>query len=149
LIQSAVRSAGSVFNLRQLRENQPYRLVRTLDGLLEEFEYQIDADRFLRIVAPDRTRPDVLDAQVLPYEKETAVATIRGVIDAGHPSLIAAMEASGRDLHPARDGGGRHLGSDRLRERSAARRHVRRCCPRSRRATGSSPAGSDPGARFS
>ena len=101
LIQSAVRSAGSVFNLRQLRENQPYRLVRTLDGLLEEFEYQIDTDRFLRIVAPDRTRPEVLDAQVLPYEKETAVATIRGVIDAGHPSLIAAMEASGETIQLA------------------------------------------------
>src|SRR4051794_24595623 len=49
LVQSAVRSAGSVFNLRQLRENQPYRLVRTIDGLLQEFEYQIDTDRFLRI----------------------------------------------------------------------------------------------------
>ena len=55
LIQAAVRSAASVFNLRQLRENQPYRLVRSLDGLLEEFEYQIDADRFLRIVTPDRS----------------------------------------------------------------------------------------------
>ena len=29
----------------------PYRLVRSLDGLLREFEYQIDADRFLRIVS--------------------------------------------------------------------------------------------------
>ena len=36
---------------RQLRADRPYRLVRTFDGLLREFEYQIDADRFLRIIA--------------------------------------------------------------------------------------------------
>jgi murein DD-endopeptidase MepM/ murein hydrolase activator NlpD len=101
LVQAAVRSAASVFNLRQLRENQPYRLVRSLDGLLEEFEYQIDADRFLRIVMPDRSRPDVLDASVQPYEKETAIATIHGVIDSSHPSLISAMEASGETIQLA------------------------------------------------
>jgi murein DD-endopeptidase MepM/ murein hydrolase activator NlpD len=101
LVQAAVRSAGSVFNLRQLREKQPYRLVRSLDGLLEEFEYQIDTDRFLRIFTPDRTRPEVLDASVLPYEKDTAVTAIRGVIDAEHPSLIAAMEASGETIQLA------------------------------------------------
>ena len=52
----------------------PYRLVRSIDGLLREFEYQIDADRFLRIVSRDRARPEVLDAEVVPYEKETSVA---------------------------------------------------------------------------
>jgi murein DD-endopeptidase MepM/ murein hydrolase activator NlpD len=101
LIQAAVRSAASVFNLRQLRENQPYRLVRSLDGLLEEFEYQIDADRFLRIVMPDPARPEVLDATVLPYEKTKAIATIRGAIDASHPSLISAMEATGETIQLA------------------------------------------------
>jgi murein DD-endopeptidase MepM/ murein hydrolase activator NlpD len=101
LIQAAVRSAASVYNLRQLRENQPYRLVRSLDGLLEEFEYQIDADRFLRIVTPDRTRPEVLDATVVPYEKDRVVTTIRGVIDSDHPSLVAAMDASGETIQLA------------------------------------------------
>jgi murein DD-endopeptidase MepM/ murein hydrolase activator NlpD len=101
LIQAAVRSAASVFDLRRLRENQPYRLVRSLDGLFEEFEYQIDADRFLRIVTPDRTRPEVLNAVVLPYEKDRAVMTIRGVIDSEHTSLIAAMDASGETIQLA------------------------------------------------
>jgi murein DD-endopeptidase MepM/ murein hydrolase activator NlpD len=101
LVQAAVRSAASVFNLRQLRENQPYRLVRSLDGLLEEFEYQIDADRFLRIVMPDRAQPSVLDATVQPYEKTGAVTAIHGVIDSAHPSVIAAMEATGETIQLA------------------------------------------------
>jgi murein DD-endopeptidase MepM/ murein hydrolase activator NlpD len=101
LVQAAVRSAGAVFNLRQLREHQPYRLVRSLDGLLEEFEYQIDTDRFLRIVMPDPSRPDVLNATVNPYEKDRAVVTIHGVIDSTHPSLISAMEASGETIQLA------------------------------------------------
>ena len=101
LVQAAVRSAGAVFNLRQLREHQPYRLVRSLDGLLEEFEYQIDTDRFLRIVMPDPSRPDVLNATVNPYQKDRAVVTIHGVIDSTHPSLISAMEASGETIQLA------------------------------------------------
>ena len=101
MIEAAVRSAGSVFNLRQLRERQPYRLVKSIDGLLEEFEYQIDADRFLRIFAPDLTRPDVLDAKVVPYEKDTTVETVRGTIDAAHPSLIAAMIGAGENIQLA------------------------------------------------
>jgi murein DD-endopeptidase MepM/ murein hydrolase activator NlpD len=101
LVQAAVRSAATVFNLRQLRENQPYRLVRSLDGLLEEFEYQIDADRFLRIVMPDPARPEALDASVQPYEKNRTVEMIQGVIDSHHPSLISAMEASGETIRLA------------------------------------------------
>ncbi|MEO7273787.1 MAG: M23 family metallopeptidase [Vicinamibacterales bacterium] len=101
MVEAAVRSAASVFNLRQLRERQPYRLVKSLDGLLEEFEYQIDADRFLRIFTPDRTRPEVLDATVLPYQKEVTIETVRGTIDAAHPSLIAAMIGSGENIQLA------------------------------------------------
>ena len=101
MIEAAVRSARSVFNPRQLRERQPYRLVKSPDGLLEEFEYQIDADRFLRIFAPDRTRPDVLDATVLPYEKDTTIETVRGTVDAAHPSLIAAMVSAGENVQLA------------------------------------------------
>jgi len=101
MVEAAVRSAGSVFNLRQLRERQPYRLVKSIDGLLEEFEYQIDADRFLRIFTPDRTRPEVLDATVLPYRKDTAIETVRGTIDSAHPSLIAAMIGAGENIQLA------------------------------------------------
>ena len=72
-VTAAIEAARSVFDPRQLRSDRPYRLVRSLDGLLREFEYQIDADRFLRIiVAPIATSRAVLDAEVVPYEKQTA-----------------------------------------------------------------------------
>jgi murein DD-endopeptidase MepM/ murein hydrolase activator NlpD len=101
LIQSVIESAATVFNLRQLRAERPYRLVLSLDGLLREFEYQIDADRFLRIVSLDRSRPETLLAQVLPYEKEKSIVAIRGSIDADHPSLIAAMDETGENIQLA------------------------------------------------
>lgn len=103
LVQAAVAAARDVFDPRDLRANRPYRLVRSLDGLLREFEYQIDTDRFLRIITPDYSQPAVLHAQVIPYVKETTVTAVRGTIDADHPSLIAAMEATGENLTLAID----------------------------------------------
>lgn len=99
LVQAAIESARAVFDPRDLRANRPYRLVRSLDGLLREFEYQIDADRFLRIVNPDRSQPEVLQAQVLSYEKHTQVAAIRGQIDSERNSLIAAVADAGEDVN--------------------------------------------------
>jgi len=101
LVEAAVAAVGPVFDLRQLRADRPYRLVRSLDGLLREFEYQIDADRFLRIVNRDRSQPTSLEAEVLPYEKSLATVAVRGSIDAGHPSLIAALEAAGEQIQLA------------------------------------------------
>jgi murein DD-endopeptidase MepM/ murein hydrolase activator NlpD len=86
-----------VFDLRRIRADQPYRLVRSFDGFLREFEYQIDSDRFLRIVARDRVEP-ILDAAVVPYEKVSSVVAIRGRIDADHSSVIAAMHAAGESV---------------------------------------------------
>jgi len=101
LVHAAVESAASVFNLRQLRANQPYRLVRSIDGWLREFEYQIDTDRFLRIVNRDRSQPAVLEAEVLPYEKDTRTVAIHGAIDGEHPSLIAAVQETGESIQLA------------------------------------------------
>jgi murein DD-endopeptidase MepM/ murein hydrolase activator NlpD len=101
IVEAAVGAARSVFDLRQLRTDRPYRLVRSIDGLLREFEYQIDADRFLRIVCRDREQPALLDAAVVPYEKETAVVSVQGHIDADHPSVIAAMEKTGETVQLA------------------------------------------------
>lgn len=101
LVEAAVESARSVFDPRQLRADRPYRLVRSLDGLLREFEYQIDADRFLRIVTRDRSKPELLDASVIAYEKDTSVVAVRGSIDAAHPSVVAAMDGSGENIQLA------------------------------------------------
>jgi len=101
LVNAAVRSARSVFNPRQLRADRSYRLVLSLDGFLREFEYEIDTDRFLRIINRDTGKPEALDAEVLPFEKESNVVAIHGDIDAGHPSLIAAMGESGENIQLA------------------------------------------------
>jgi murein DD-endopeptidase MepM/ murein hydrolase activator NlpD len=101
LVNSVVRSARSVFNPRQIRADRPYRLVLSLDGFLREFEYEIDADKFLRIISRDRDRPEVLEAEVVPFEKESSVVAIQGRIDADHSSLIAAMGETGENIQLA------------------------------------------------
>lgn len=101
VIDATVAAAKRVFNPRGLRAERPYRLVVSLDGLLREFEYQIDADTFLRIVNSDWNRPAILDARVLPYEKQIAVAAIRGQITRETPSLIAALGQTGERIELA------------------------------------------------
>jgi murein DD-endopeptidase MepM/ murein hydrolase activator NlpD len=101
LVSTAVQSAAAAFNPRQLRAGRPYRIVRTLDGLLREFEYQIDTDRFLHIVRRDRAQPHVLDAEVVPYQKHSVVVTISGRVSADHPSLITAVEGAGEHIQLA------------------------------------------------
>jgi murein DD-endopeptidase MepM/ murein hydrolase activator NlpD len=101
LVQAVVDSAAAVFNPRHLRADQPYRLVRSLDGWMREFVYEIDTDRFLRIVNVDDSRPDILNAAVLPFEKETEVVAVRGQIGSGQSSLIAAVDAAGENIQLA------------------------------------------------
>lgn len=103
LVADAVSAARAVFDPRHLRAGQPYRLVRSLDGILREFEYAIDADQFLRIDGHDHDTPGALNAQVLKYEKQSAVTAIDARIDARHPSLIAAIDAAGETLPLAMD----------------------------------------------
>ena len=100
-VEAALASVTSVFDPRQLRADRPYRLVRFLDGALQEFEYQIDADRFLRIVCPDRGRPGSVESQVGRYEKDTAAVAVRGQIDAAHSSVVAAIDAAGETIQLA------------------------------------------------
>ncbi len=101
LVHAAIESARAVFNPRQLRAERPYRLVLSIDGFLREFEYQIDTDKFLRIVNRDRSTPDKLEAEVLPYDKDVETVAVRGQIDGDHPSLIAAMDATGERIQLA------------------------------------------------
>lgn len=98
LILAAVESARTVFNPRQLRADQPYRLVRSLDGLLREFEYEIDADRFLRIVNRDRAQPAALAAEILPIPKDTVLAAMAGEISPETNSLVASVDRAGETV---------------------------------------------------
>ena len=101
LVEAAVKSATGVFNPRSLRAERPYRLVRSFDGVLREFEYQIDADNFLRIFNPDHRRPGELRAAVVPIEKDTQLATVSGAIGRGTSSLIGALDAAGEKIQLA------------------------------------------------
>ena len=101
LVLEAVSVARSVFDPRQLRAERRYRLVRSLDGLLREFEYQIDADRFLRIVSLDRAKPELFDAKVLPYDKTIDVVAIDARIDGSHTSLISSIDEAGEKVQLA------------------------------------------------
>jgi murein DD-endopeptidase MepM/ murein hydrolase activator NlpD len=92
LVTGAVSAVRAVFNPKQLRAGRPYKLVLSLDGLLREFEYQIDADRFLRVVSTDRGKPEAIDARVLQYQKAIDVTAIDARIDKRSPSLIAAID---------------------------------------------------------
>jgi murein DD-endopeptidase MepM/ murein hydrolase activator NlpD len=95
LIPGIVSLARGVFDPRRLRTGQSYELVRTLDGSVRSFEYEIDTDRFLRIAAPQDRPLAELAAEVVPYRKERAIASVRGVITRDRPSLFEAMDAAG------------------------------------------------------
>jgi murein DD-endopeptidase MepM/ murein hydrolase activator NlpD len=101
LVAGVVDAARSVFDPRQIRSGRPYRLVRSVDGLLREFIYEIDADRFLRIEAADRTHPEALAATVLPFDKQIEVTAIDARIDKQTPSLIGAIEKTGESIQLA------------------------------------------------
>ena len=95
LVPAIVLLTGRVFDVRRLRAGQPYRLVRTAGGLVRQFEYEIDGDRYLRILGPTNRQPEDLTAELVPFEKQRAVVSIRGVIDEEASSLFAAMEVAG------------------------------------------------------
>ena len=103
LVQEAVTAARGVFDPRQLRAGRPYRVVLSLDGLLREFIYEIDTDRFLRIgrAGDGAAPPAPLDAAVMPFEKETEIAAIDARIDAARSSLIGAIAGSGETIQLA------------------------------------------------
>ncbi len=99
LAGSVADAAFGVFNPRELRADKPYRLVRSLDGWLREFELQIDADRFLRVVMrKDDEGSEIPTAEIVPYRKEMTVESIAATIGADHTSLISALQASGETV---------------------------------------------------
>ena len=101
IVNHFVATAKKGFDLRRLRADRPYRLQVSLDGAIREFTYQIDADKFLKVVGADQTPVDALpdyDVQVVPYEKHKALMSIRGEITRETPSLIAAVNAAGESI---------------------------------------------------
>ena len=48
-VKEIVERAGAMFDLRKVRQDQPYRLESWIDGTVRQFLYEIDGDRFLRV----------------------------------------------------------------------------------------------------
>jgi murein DD-endopeptidase MepM/ murein hydrolase activator NlpD len=94
LIPAIVETTRSVFDPRKLHAGNAFQMIRTVDGLLRSFEYEIDLDRFLRVTAPV-DQPTALTAEIVPYEKTRALVSMRAAIDKDSPSLFAAMETAG------------------------------------------------------
>jgi murein DD-endopeptidase MepM/ murein hydrolase activator NlpD len=94
-VAALVAQASSVFDLRKVRADQPYRLRTTLQGSLRGFEYEIDGDRFLNVI---RSAADALVASVVPIPKTRSVETVRAQIDRRTTSLVAALDAAGESI---------------------------------------------------
>lgn len=93
VVHSVIAAARTAFDPRRLKSLQPFALERTRDGALSFFEYEIDADSFLRVV-PGEDEGE-LRAEVLPIPKTLQHDTAAGRIDGATPSLFASIEAAG------------------------------------------------------
>ena len=89
-----IDAARSVFDPRRLRSLQPFALERRRDGTLRSFEYEIDADSFLR-VTPAAPGDEELRAEVLPIPKTLEPGLVSGVIDEETPSLFESVGETG------------------------------------------------------
>src|SRR6185295_19274141 len=100
LSHSIVKAVRGVFNPRDLRADQPYRIVRSLDGIFREFRYDIDANSLLRVVFRDRPgdSSSSLDVAVVPVPKEYQPVAVSAGVSKQHMSLIDAFDAEGENL---------------------------------------------------
>jgi murein DD-endopeptidase MepM/ murein hydrolase activator NlpD len=97
-VAALVERVTTVFDLRKVRVNQPYVLVKTTEGLVRRLEYEIDGDRILRVFRTDPRPGTDLVAEVQPIPKTRRVEVVRGQIDSEHSSLVAALDAAGETI---------------------------------------------------
>jgi murein DD-endopeptidase MepM/ murein hydrolase activator NlpD len=90
---AVVEAASRVFDPRRLRSRQPFELERSFDGAFRRFEYEIDADAFLRVAATEGSEP--LRAEVLPIPVTVQHAAASAEVTREASSLFAAMKAAG------------------------------------------------------
>jgi murein DD-endopeptidase MepM/ murein hydrolase activator NlpD len=93
VVNSLIGAARTVFDPRNLRASQPFELVRTLDGGLRRFGYEIDAATQL-LVETDLLS-GALRADLLPIPRERHEVRAEGNIDEATPSLFEAMNETG------------------------------------------------------
>jgi murein DD-endopeptidase MepM/ murein hydrolase activator NlpD len=100
-----LKAMTDVFNPRDLRANQTYRVTRSLDGFLREFRYQIDEDRLLRVFAAPVSAAASsaalsFTAEVITVPKEYRVEAMVVQIGKGQ-SLVGVLEAHDENVQLA------------------------------------------------
>ena len=95
-----IEAVRPVFDPRQLRVDNPYRLFLGDDGTLRRFEYHIDNDEFLR-VDREESSSAVFAATRVPYVKTEEETALTGAIDERNSSLVAALNNHGENVNLA------------------------------------------------
>lgn len=95
LVPAVVSLIHTVFDPRKVKADHAYLVVRTLGGLVRRFEYQIDEDKFLRVLGPSDRQPEDLTVEVVPYKKDHVPSRAHGEISSETPSLFEAMDKAG------------------------------------------------------
>ena len=85
---NASSAAQHAFNLRQVRAGNTITVGRSVEGVLREIDYKIDADRMLKIVPAESG----FSAQVKVIPSKTEVLAVSGQLD---DSLFRAVEQAG------------------------------------------------------
>ena len=100
LARSVAQAVKGVFDPRRFRADQPYKITRSLNGLLREFRYDIDAKTLLRVVL--KNQPNVptpaIDVALVPVPTDYVPATAVATISRDHPSLVEAFDAAGENI---------------------------------------------------
>ena len=100
LAVAIVDSVRNVFNPRELRADQQYWVVRTLDGLFREFRYRINDDELLRVIFDedsDGSTPVPFNVERVTLPKEYVRAAAAARISPGANSLFAAFVQQGEN----------------------------------------------------
>ncbi|NQW02633.1 MAG: M23 family metallopeptidase [Acidobacteria bacterium] len=99
LADSIIGAVRPVFDPRTLKQDQPYSLITSLDGVFREFRYMVDSNRFLRVALRGDSPADApeFDAEVVPYPKEIVSDAVAFEITKARPSLWAALQDVGED----------------------------------------------------
>ncbi|MCC7415638.1 MAG: M23 family metallopeptidase [Acidobacteria bacterium] len=92
-VNHLVGAVRTVFDPRKLRVSQPFELLRTMDGKIRRFAYEIDAATRV-LVEPDPPS-GALTAALRPIPRDRHEGTASGAIDRETPSLFEAMDEAG------------------------------------------------------
>jgi murein DD-endopeptidase MepM/ murein hydrolase activator NlpD len=93
-LEAMLASLEGVFDPRRMHEGQAWRLLRTGDGLVRQFEYEIDGRSVLRIT-PNADTAGEFVAEVVPYNVRVTRVEVSGNINGETSSLFAAMSSAG------------------------------------------------------